>query len=390
MIIIYEPEWIKDGETGTLRALFEIDGHQDYLWFAVPAAYQEYVTYERGDAFLVGLLLLAMKKGQDIKLQFPVSARLYYTLTHYLINALHIAMPSLKPISILAQDLESSPITNSGAVGTGFSGGVDSFHTVYEHLHGNCPEPFKLTHFVFHNIGSHGDFGGEDARKLFKERLQAVKPFADEMKIDTIPIDSNLSEVLHMNFAQTHTIRNAAAILTLQKLFRYYYYSSGRQLKHFALSPISGSYDILSLPMLSTESLTFFSAGSGYSRMEKTAEISGYVPTYRYLNVCTNDSSMNCSVCVKCLRTMLTLEVLGKLPLYKHVFDRRKYQTKRTKYIAQVVAMRNKDTYSNEIYRKMKENQFPIPALSILLSALYRLKFTGEKIAQQVWSRNSI
>ncbi|WP_188454982.1 hypothetical protein [Virgibacillus oceani] len=380
-MIIHEPEFISERDSGIIRALFETNDRKEYLWFSVPKEYQEYLTYERGDAFLAGLLLLAMKNGQDIQLNFPVSERLYYTLTNYLINALNLAMPNFKQISILHNGLDSSPIDNIGAVGTGFSAGVDSFCTVYEHLHEHCPASFKLTHFTFHNVGSHGDFGGDDSRKLFKDRLQLVKPFADEKKISTIPIDSNLSEVLNMDFVPTHTIRNAAAVLALQKLFRYYYYSSGRQFKHFKLSPtIGASYDILTLNMLSTESLTFYSAGSSYSRVEKTKITSDYEPTYRYLNVCTSGSTINCSACVKCLRTMLTFDVMGKLKSYQEVFDIDKYNTLKGNYIAQVLATIKSDTYSNEIYQEMKRYNYKIPAYSYLLTPLYWLKFTCKKI----------
>lgn len=376
MIIIHKPERIEEENTVIIRARFDLEESTDYLWFSVSKEHQDYLSYERGDAFLVGILLLAMEKGQDIQLKFPVSERLYYTLTTYLIKALSLAISSLKEISIIHDGLESTPIENTSAVGTGFSGGVDSFCTAYEHLYESCPEAFRLTHFTFHNVGSHGDFGGTESRKLFKERLQLVKPFADEKGIEIIAVDSNLSEVLAMDYIPTHTIRNAVVILLLQKLFRYYYYSSGFEFTEFAISPElpSASYDILSLNMLSTESLSFFSAGSSYNRLEKTKMITNYEPTYRYLNVCTSGSSTNCSACSKCLRTMLTFEVLGKLHHYDQVFDLHKYNKLRPRYIAKVLGTHKHDRFLEEIYREMKKNSFPIPTRSYRWAPLYWAK----------------
>ncbi|WP_088052328.1 hypothetical protein [Virgibacillus dakarensis] len=381
MLIIHKPEVLTEKDRGIIRALLEIGDKKDFLWFSVPKQYKDYLTYERGDSFLVGLLLLAMKQGQDIKLHFPISERLYYTLTNYLIKALTIAMPHLTQISIIHNGLESAPIKTIGAVGTGFSAGVDSFCTVYEHLMDECPESLKLTHFTFHNAGSNGDFGGENARTLFKERLKLVTPFCNEKEMDMIPIDSNISEVLNMDYVPSHTIRNAACILALQKLFRYYYYSSGRQFQHFELSPtIGASYDILTLNMLSTESLTFFSTGSSYSRVEKTKIVANYEPTYRYLNVCTNGDAANCSTCEKCLRTMLTFDVMGKLQLYEKVFDLKKYQYRKTGYIAQVLATLKSEQYSREIYQEMKRYNYKIPAASVMLTPYYLLKFSVKKV----------
>lgn len=376
MIIIHKPELITEKDTVIIRSLFEMEDSREYLWFSVAKEHQDYLTYRRGDAFLVGILLLAMEKGHDIQLNFPVSERLYYTLTTYLIKALSLAISSLTEISIIHGGLDSTPIENAGAVGTGFSGGVDSFCTVYEHLHENCPESLKLTHFTFHNVGSHGDFGGEDSRKLFKERLKLVKPFADEKGIDIISVDSNLSEILTMDYIPTHTIRNAAVILLMQKLFRYYYYSSGYEFTEFAISPKlpSASYDILSLNMLSTESLTFFSAGASYNRFEKTKMIANYEPTYRYLNVCTSGSSTNCSACSKCLRTMLTFEVLGKLEKYKQTFDLKKHKKLRPRFIGKVLGTHKSDRFLEEIYQEMKKDTFTIPTRSFLLAPLYWVK----------------
>ncbi|APC49676.1 hypothetical protein BME96_16420 [Virgibacillus halodenitrificans] len=387
MLTIHPPTLIKTNDHVRIQATFETEAGNKELWFSVPNTYSAYLLEDRGDAFLVGLLLLAMKNGWDIKINCPISERLYYTLTNYLIKALHLAMPHLKEINLFPKELDSSQVEQANGVGTGFSGGVDSFFTIYEHHHSTCPESFRLTHFVYHNVGSHGDFGGDATRTLFQKRLELVKPFAEEVQLPLIEIDSNISEILQMDYVPTHTIRNAAAILVLQGLFRYYYYSSGRQFKDFELSPtIGASYDILSLNMLSTESLDFFSAGSAFSRFEKTEAITNYEPTYRHLNVCTSNAA-NCSVCPKCLRTQLTLEATGKLEFYKEVFDLSKYKNARTAYLAEVLATMHHDDYAAEIIKELRVRGIEIPTAAYfrapLLRSMHSLKQSGRKMLKK-------
>src|SRR5690625_1723956 len=95
--------------------------------------------------------------------------------------------------------------------------------------------------------------GGEKARDLFNKRLEIVQSCAEEIAKELVTIDSNLSEVLQMNFYETHSYRNISATLVLQKLFGVYYYSSAYALKYFELKPKScGHYDIYNIDRKST------------------------------------------------------------------------------------------------------------------------------------------
>lgn len=194
-----------------------------------------------------------------------------------------------------------------------------------------------------------------------------------EIKLDSILIDSNLSELVNMNFQDTCTFRSISAILTLQKYFKKYYFSSSIRMDAFQVGFSSERYDLLNLNMLSTETLEFFSTGCQYTRFEKTKRISEYKPTYRYLNVCTK-SVNNCSVCDKCMRTQLTLEIIGKLERYNSVFNIDKYNSKRSKYIAKILLTKNKDTLAMEIYEAIKEYGIKIPIISYLYLILMKIK----------------
>jgi hypothetical protein len=359
-----------------------MEDKEDYLWFSFPLKYEDYLVAENMDAFLVGLLLLAMKRGEDLEVKGIISEKLYYSLKHYLINAINLANPELKKIKIIATGFYSDNINISRSVGTGVSCGVDSFATIYDHL--NSSEQFRIGFFTFFNAGSHGQFGGEISRRIYQERLRLVKPFADEYGLDIITVDSNINEILMMDHQQTHTIRDIACVLNLQKLFRYYYYASSYRFDHFNISVNMAEYEGLLLNGLSTESTSFISGASQYTRVERTELITHYEPTYRYLNVCTANiktgRTENCSECTKCLRTQLTLDLLGKLHLYYKVFDINKYKSKKNLYIGYILANKNKDAFCKEIYDLIRIKRFRISIESYLFSTLFYFKKIIKKI----------
>lgn len=370
MLVIDKPEIKRRGKETVVLAEYAINNDRSHLWFSVSEEYEKYLVTENADAFVIGLLLLAMKNGESIQVNASMSRRLYYSLTHYVIPALNLANPEWKPIEIVVSgQLTSRDLNEAGAAGTGVSCGIDSFCTIVDHL--DCEREFEIKYFTFFNAGSHGEMGGDLARKVFLDRLELVKPFAEKVDIPIIAMDSNISEILLMDHQQTHTVRDVACVLNLQKLFRNYYYASAYRFDYFELNPrSSGGYDLLLLSMLSTESTTFFSSASQYTRVERTEKVSNYPLSYSHLNVCTASSQtgdvQNCSVCAKCLRTQFTLDLLGRLHLYNDVFDNAKYTKNKYKAVARALRYRKRDPYSREIMDLMKATQFRIPFTSRL------------------------
>jgi hypothetical protein len=359
MLTIYPPEIIERENETVLQATFECGDTKDTLWFSTTKEFGRYLCHERGDAFLVAMLLYAMKRGEDIRILAPISERLYYTLTKHFVKVIADMFPGYHRVQIIAEI--AGQLENAGGVGTGLSCGIDSFCTVIEHTDESCPPDYRLTHLTFFNVGASGDYGGEHARDLFHQRIEAVRPCADELHLPLVTLDSNINEILGMNFVQTHTYRNVAAVLALQKLFKIYYYSSSSTLQEFELNYLySGRTDVYSLDMLSTESTEFFSSGEIYSRVEKTNIVSTHPLSYKYLNVCVA-AETNCSRCHKCQRTLLALDVIGKLDLYDRVFNLNDYRAHRSKYFGLVMGSWKNDHYLREIHDTIKQNNFHIP-----------------------------
>lgn len=307
-------------EKNKLIATIKYQNKDNDIWYEVDEKYKEFLCIERADAFLVALLPFAMEKKEDIIIEnTPVTTKLYYNIINYLMPALYSNIPKYNKINIEAK-LDSSKLTNLGWNGTGVSCGVDSSYTIKKMSDNNCPKELKINCLTFFNVGSHRDFGGEEANQLYIERKNYVRKFAEENGFEFLTVDSNISEFAKQVYENVHTFRSTSAVLALQKLFKNYYYSSGHSINEFKISEKStANYDIYIFYLLN-DNISFYSTGCTETRIEKVKEISEYEPTYRYLNVCVNTLN-NCGKCEKCRRTMMELYSIDKLDRYGKVFD---------------------------------------------------------------------
>ena len=368
-----------------VQSLIEYSNKQKYLWYSLPKKYGKYVSTEKLDGFLVGLLLLAMRLGEDIHVKGAVSERLYFNITRSYMSINQIVLPGLRKVKIYPERLDNGKnATCEGAVVTGFSAGIDSFSTIYDHYFNASSPTYKITHFVFNNVGSHGEWDSEQGRELFNARYDLLKRYPEELGIDFIKIESNLSDILRWDFQETHVPRNASAILLLQKLFAKYYYSSSYRYKDCVIGPHRNIAltDPAAIHLLSTETLECISTGCEYSRVEKTEKVAKVPRANRCLNVCISPSSngKNCSVCWKCCRTLLTLEILGILEDFEQVFDFDKWNNVRNRYLMRLLEDKN-DLYMNEIRDYAKRVGYSFKPLHMVASKILHFKLRDKGVA---------
>lgn len=350
MIVIGKPQIISVGEDVRLQTTFRIDQKEENVWIQVGKKYQDYLCYERCDAFVVGVLNYAMRHGHDIECEAPIGEYLYYQISVCLIESLCRSSRGLYRTRIRA-DIDPSVLETAGAVGTGISCGVDSFHV----LAMQSDSPFKkhnITHLAFNNVGSHGQ--GKEARKLYIERKQLAEKFCKENGFELVESDSNLMDVIPQNHLLSHTYSSCFAILALQKLYSIYYYaSSGYPFQDFSLQDNEkydcAYYELLSLDVFSTPKLKIYSEGGALSRFDKIKRVVEYVPSYKYLNVCIKEGQ-NCGRCEKCTRTLLAFDALGKLDLYREVFDIDYYRLHRREYLIKLYGQK---WCGNTVYREL-------------------------------------
>ena len=356
-MIIYNSKISQKGTVSVIETVFETKGVEQTLWYKLPSVYNDYIVTENLDAPVVALLVLAMLNNEDIYVKGQLSARLNYTLNNYLIKALNYSNPDFNEIKIIPDAINYENINIEKSAATGLSCGIDSISTITSHL--NLKKNYKLNYLTYFNAGSHGFFGGEKSNQIYYKRLANIELFAKDIGLPLVKIDTNLLDVLNVSFQSIHSIIHASCVLNLQKMFNTYYYASAFRFDYFKFDKNdTSSWDTLILNMLSTESTSFFSSMSQYSRFERTKLISNNNISYKYLDVCTNTlnaTKLNCSKCEKCLRTLLSLEMIGKLNEYNEIFDLQLYKSKRDNYIGALINKKDYNQINEEIYLNLKQ-----------------------------------
>ena len=307
-----------DGMT-RLCADVTIGERRTTLWFAVESNQEEYLTLGRSDPFVMAMLPAAMRGSHEIVCEDPMSERLHYQLCCHAIPAFAFAGELYHAIRITAP-LTAVPYRSQGAVGTGFSGGVDSLYTVMQHGPGSdCP----LTHLAMFDTGALEPENGPE--KIARFHSQGRR-FAEERGLDTVIMSTNLEAALSNaeRSAEVYIFRLIARVLALQGLFSMYVFSSGTKFSEFSMNLREPSFhEALILPCSSTESLAFYDGGAVLDRYGKLEILSEWEPSYRWMHQCTYGApgDMNCGHCKKCIRDMAALWAYGKLDRYKAVFD---------------------------------------------------------------------
>lgn len=297
------------------------------LWFEVDEKHKDALTTDVMDAFVVGCLLPAMNSGQDMEIKGAMSTKLFYNIKHYLIPILKIYLPVSKSITLKPDSFFAAKTRASGVI-TGFSGGIDSFCNYYDHTGDRAPHDYHVTHFVYNNVGSHGQGGSEEDKAIFAKRFALLNECVVAEGKPFIMVDSNLDDIVGMNFLRSHAFRNCTVPLLLQNIASKFLYASSFAFKDTAIrfAPGTGALEPVILPLLSTERLDCIGSGAQYSRVEKTMRVAELEISKSYLDVCVQPHNailpyINCSYCWKCLRTQLTLSLIGKLNQYGKVFD---------------------------------------------------------------------
>ncbi|MGI6508642.1 MAG: hypothetical protein ACOX4A_09800 [Saccharofermentanales bacterium] len=357
---------------------------KETLWYRVKPEYGKYLCEDRADGFVVTFFALAMQRDFNLRSAYPISEKLWYQITTQVMPQLVVTSDGVgKEIEIIA-DRISEPCKNEGGVGTGMSCGVDSFATLYEYTE-LCDNPkYKLTHLTHFNVGAHhgqtGSFNPELQRNLFQKDETMVQRFCDEFGYRLIAVDSNLTEVIdhmygYMGFNIFHTYLHVGTVLLMQPLFSRYYYSSAVNLNNFhcSLKEDPAYYEKWLLPNLSTETTSFYNSNKNWTRMDKLKQIVNFPQSYDWLKVCVK-SDTNCCKCVKCMRTILGLEAIGKTDLYTKAFEPQIVANSREQLKTYLLCQVKKgEIFYTEIYEEAVKNGMTFSCKSRAYAFFYRL-----------------
>jgi hypothetical protein len=196
-----------------------------------------------------------------------------------------------------------------------FSGGVDSFYTLYEHLPEKEGNPcHQLTHCLLLD-----GFAASRTPRLnesYRVIRESYETLLGAHGVKLVVAATNLSDFYHgiLHPVQIDGPVLASTPMILGRLVSTFHIASC--LSYGQILP-RGSNAITNA-LLSTENLTVTIHGSEQSRVQKTLAIAEWPATYENLRVCWEEFGVkNCCRCEKCVRTMVTLEAAGALSNYK-------------------------------------------------------------------------
>ena len=277
----------------------------------------------RADAFVVALLPLAMRRGEPVIVEGPVSVALAHGLRS-LQEVLATWWPALfRPVPVHYAQLDAAPEARPGGVGGCFSGGVDSYYTVLSHLADSEPLPaYRLTHALINHRFSQLDDGRPDDDRA--ERLHGLyAPVLARWGVELMLVESILRSF------REHILRDGGRMKSYGSALLCWAHALGTHFGRFHLAGHStwayrdmtpfGSHVALD-HHLGTDQLQVMHFGAGATRSERIERITREPEVRRTLRVCLTQSGLtdapdtviNCGRCYKCVRTLMVLDMLGR------------------------------------------------------------------------------
>ena len=310
------------------------------LWFSVPAKYAEYLCPERSNAFVIALLWYAMVAQSDIRFEAPMSRQLYDGLTQKLIPA--VMKEAGTQISLIGP-VTSDKVSGEHGVVSGMSCGADSLYTLHCYGSDDAPANVKLTHLMYCELEYlfSRAVPPYDIDQIFykqellnSETVKNAEAIAERHHMPFLYIRSNLDRDYYRGgLIFTGMYRFLACALALERLFSVYIVSSSGnadQVEEISLFSPTQHYENLICASCGTEKLHYM-ISDHITRVDKIRAIADDADFRDFASVCfnTDENVSNCGECYGCMKTMIPLDILGKLDRFEKPFDTAKYYANR-------------------------------------------------------------
>jgi len=339
-----------------LCAKLQFPNMEQVAWFEVEEEYEKYLTTDRADAFVVAFLTSAMRAGEDIVSEAPVTKRLLYQLNRQLIPTLTKNTKRYHKMRVQA-DVTEEILPCENAVGLGWTGGVDCFYS-YKRYAETKDLFMKVTHLVVLNIGT---FENEDMEEVLSIFVRRAKNMAEEQGIKAMGINSNIHLIVQEKYLSVGAFRIPSAILAFQKLFGVFLHSSSYEYWRFALrEENSGFYELFVFDCLETDHTRFYSSMGDASRIEKITALTDYPPAWTRLHPCLYAQDKNCGVCGKCDSVFTTLYALDKLDNFSRVVDTELVRDNLDRFIDDI-AIHSGGVYKGELFKFLNKRGMITP-----------------------------
>ena len=270
-MIVHTPTLTKDSGEIVIASRIEMQKPLPYLpetlWYRFAEVHEERLS-PRSDGFAATALLLAMYAGEDITIRGPLSPKLAYGLYDYR-NVYHAWYPKVfKKVKLQFEQLDAvhhAPSQNG--VATAFSGGVDSFYTLWSHLPENQSIPAaRITHGLF----VHGLDLRLDDKANYQVTAKKYTDLYEGLGLELILASTNayLFSEFRIDWIYFYAAPMIGAALLMSPFLRRFYVPAGSPSfsKHFPDSVSS-----LTNHLQNSETLEIIRHGVGISRFEKLA-----------------------------------------------------------------------------------------------------------------------
>ncbi len=281
------------------------------LYFSYPDKYSDYLPFS-ADPFFPAVLIPAMMSGEDVEV-IPLISENMLGNHNSIQDIFKTWYPDkLQSIAVKAQNYYRPDRGVERKNATFFSLGVDSMYTMLKYLPANDPpEGTGLNTLVYIKglelpLSTYS--GGQDIGVT-----EAIKKVAAHYDLDLITGETNMRDMFPVDFVRLYLGSClASSALSLSEGFKNFYIPS-----HYSYADL---FPVASSPLLdhlwSNETTSLIHDGSEKERAEKiTSLIANDSFALDNLRVCVDNDgrNYNCCKCWKCVRTMITLEIIGKL-----------------------------------------------------------------------------
>lgn len=354
-----------------ITAPIEIDGGIYPLWYEVDAQYEQALCVDRSDAFVVGLLLYAIRRKEDIAFETPMTNELKKSIEQDFLLAVCDHNKDVYHARLIGPT--AMPIVKSRVARlTGISCGADSLYTVIRRM---VKEEEKDGADYIAIFNHHGTVGcpGEETWAEKQERFKMVVDRAQRFSVETgLPLvigntNYNSGEIPGLISEGNATFVNMFCALCMQNLFTHYLIASAGGVSEFGYylrqgfsNTIHENFDLLTTAACSSRSMRITVDGL-VTRDEKIRYLADEPLAQKYLDVChvhrigsikngTND-------CPKCMRTVLELLILGPgvLDRFSSVFDVDYVHSHKYVYLAEMMrGMLRKSLFAQQCWGRRK------------------------------------
>ena len=338
-MIINKPVIIETNEYIEISSIIEfLDNKQIKVWFRLDRTLKKQLDYEL-DAFVVGLVPIAMSLGEDMTVKGTMSQILSYNLSLYQGFFYFFYKNKLKRIKINADRYEKYNKYGKATI-CAFSGGVNSFYTLIKNLNDNKDnKKYEVTDILYiENLDKYYD----PVLKINKKNK--IIELSKKLKVRPIFIETNLKEIsdkyVDFDYQSKGAIISSCGLLLKKYAGRFYI---GSPFDYHVPFPY-GSNPITDI-LCSTENFEIIHHGPDFSRIKKIEYLTDHKITYDYM-------FLDKKVDNRLLFSLITLSMLDRLHLYKNLS-----YILGNKYISRIKINNESDRYfAKEIVTFAKKN----------------------------------